>query len=137
MTKGRKGLILVAVVGLFVLAFGATALAAVDGLSTGSSMANKATGGGLEAAAIGEMGDTTVTPPLTKVLDLPALGIDRDANGRIVMDLPGLKLVGPGGGAPSKLPTTGANAGDLFAAGMAALSAGGVLARRVRMSLAG
>lgn len=137
MTKGRKGLILVAIVGLFVLAFGATALAEV-GLSTGSSMANKATEGGLEAAAIGEMGDTTVTPPLTKVLDLPALNVDRDANGRIVMDLPGLKLVGPGGkGAPSKLPVTGANAGDLFAAGMAALAAGGVLARRVRMSLAG
>jgi LPXTG-motif cell wall-anchored protein len=141
MKKGTKGAILLALVGMFVLALTVGASAAVSGLSTGMNSADKATGGGLEAAAVGTLGDTTTTPPFTKVLDLPALNVDRDAMGRIVMDLPGLKLVSrphgaAGAGAPAKLPKTGANVGDLFAAGMAALSTGGVLARRLKLSLA-
>jgi LPXTG-motif cell wall-anchored protein len=131
---------LLLLVGLFVLAFGAGAMAQV---MPGGNMANKATGGGLEGAAIGKLGDTTVTPPLSPLLNLPALHIDQDAEGRVVMDLPGLKLVGKPKGAPaapgrgpSKLPKTGANVGDIFALGMAALSGGGILVRRVKLSLA-
>lgn len=147
MTKGRKGLVLLALVGVFVLAFGAAAFAAgtVD-LGPGMGSANKATGGGLEAAAIGELGNTEHGPVVKSLLDLPALNVGEDAQGRVIMDLPGLKLVGkakgaaapaPGKpGAPGKLPRTGANVGDLAAMGMAALSAGGVLARRLRLSLA-
>ena len=138
MTKARKGLMLLAMVGVLVVAFAAAALA--NGMP-GDNMANEATGGGLEAAAIGTMGDTTVTPPMTDLLDLPALNVQEDAEGRVVMDLPGLLLVGPakgaGAGEPSKLPTTGVNVGDMFALGMAALSGGGVLARRLRLSVAG
>jgi LPXTG-motif cell wall-anchored protein len=146
MTKGYRGILILALVGLFVLMLGAAALA--NGGLPGMGTANGATGGGLEAAAIGELGDTTVTPPLEKLLDLPALHADCDAEGRVVMDLPALKLVGKPGTAacgpkaapaagPSRLPKTGANVGDIFAAGMAALSGGGVLVRRLRFSLAG
>lgn len=120
-----------------------TAAVAQSSMGPGMGSANKATGGGLEAAAIGQMGDTTVTPPLTPVLDLPALNIDEDAEGRIVMDLPGLKLVGkpkarpaPAPGPAGKLPKTGVNVGDLAAAGMAALAAGGILRRRLALRLA-
>ena len=133
MSKGRKGLILSALVALFVLGLGLSAFAAD---MPGGSMANKATGGGLEGAAIGQMGDTTVTPPLHDLLDLPALNIQEDANGRVVMDLPGLKLVGKGkGGRPGKLPTTGVNTGDFAALGAAVLAAGFVLLRKVRLAL--
>lgn len=140
MRKSYRGIILLGLVGLMVLGLGTVALAN-GALGPGMKTANEATGGGLEAAAIGELGDTTVTPPFEKVLDLPALNVDRDAEGRIIMDLPGLKLVGPAKGAkaappPGKLPVTGANVGDIFALGMAALSGGGLLARRLRLSLA-
>lgn len=40
----------------------------------------------------GEVCDTNL-----QLLDLPALKIDTDAEGRVVMDLPALKLVGPAG----------------------------------------
>src|SRR5689334_11682352 len=120
MTKGRRGLVLLGLVAMFVLALAASAFAQT---MPGGSMANKATGGGLEAAAIGKMGDTTVTPPVTPLLNLPALNMGRDAEGRVVLDLPGLKLVGKAKGAapaaPSHLPKTGVNVSDLLALGMA------------------
>ena len=131
--------VLVALVGALVLAFGGAAFAQLD--LPGMGQADDATGGGLEAPALGELGDTSHGPCEEDVFDLPALNACRDAEGRIIMDLPGLKLVSPPeGGAPegpSKLPTTGANVGDIAALGMAALASGGVLLRRMRLALAG
>jgi LPXTG-motif cell wall-anchored protein len=69
-----------------------------------------------------------------ELLNLPALDSCRDAEGRVIMDLPALKLVGPA--APKALPATGVNAGDFAAMGGAALAAGAVLLRRVRLAIA-
>jgi len=168
MTSKYRALVVTALAGAMVLALGASAFAqtgfdstqsggTVD-LGPGMGTANRATGGGLEAAAIGELGDASHGPCVRDVLDLPALNACEDAQGRIVMDLPALKLVGPAKaraagpdadrpgpgtpgrhgtrGAPDRLPTTGVNVGDLMALGMAALSGGGVLLRRLRLSLA-
>lgn len=92
--------------------------------------------GGLEAPAVGTLGNTEHGPCVEQLLDLPALNSCRDAEGRVIMDLPALKLVGPAAGKPRKLPVTGVNAGDLAAIGAAVLAGGMVLLRRVRMALA-
>jgi LPXTG-motif cell wall-anchored protein len=81
-----------------------------------------------------------------RLLDLPALDACRTADGRVIMDLPALKLVEPKGldkevtpvpdDGPGRLPKTGANARDLAAIGLAALAGGGVLVRRLRLAAA-
>lgn len=89
--------------------------------------------GGIDAAAIGELGDTDHGECVKDVIDLPALNACEDANGRIIMDLPALKLVGPGGSkGTDALPETGANVGDIFALGAAAAGAGALAIRRLR-----
>ena len=100
----------------------------------GMGSANAATGGGLTAPALGDLGDTSHGPCVQQLLNVPALNSCRDANGKVIMDLPALTLVGPA--APKKLPATGANTGDIAAMGAAALAAGFVLLRRVRLALA-
>jgi LPXTG-motif cell wall-anchored protein len=97
--------------------------------------ANNATGG-LIAPALGNLGDTSHGPCVQQLLNMPALNSCRDANGKVIMDLPALTLVGPAAAAPRRLPTTGANTGDIAAVGAAALAAGIVLLRRMRLSLA-
>lgn len=99
----------------------------------GMGTASKNTGG-LEAPAVGELGDTHHGPCVEKLLNMPAIDSCRDAEGRVIMDLPALLLVGPA--APKKLPTTGVNVGDFAALGGAVLAAGFVLLRRVRLALA-
>lgn len=164
MTRRYRALVVTALAGLMVLALGASAFAqSFDSTQTGGTSglgelpgmtsANRATGGGLEAAAIGELGNASHGPCVRDLLDLPALNACEDAHGRVIMDLPALKLVGPAkaradaptpgrpgpgrpGAGPRTLPTTGVNAGDMLALGMAALSSGGVLLRRLRLSLA-
>ncbi len=123
-------------------------------LGPGTGIADDATDGGLKAAAVGELGDAEHGPCVKDLMDLPALRACEDAHGRAVLDLPALKLVGPTkkhhekvhapkrhahghGHAPRRLPTTGVNVGDMLAMGMAALSGGGVLLRRLRLSFAG
>ena len=96
--------------------------------------ANSATGG-LIAPALGNLGDTSHGPCVQQLLNMPALNSCRDANGKVIMDLPALTLVGPAN-APKRLPATGANTGDIAAIGAAALAAGFVLLRRVRLALA-
>ena len=95
--------------------------------------ANSSTGG-LIAPALGNLGDTSHGPCVQQLLNMPALNSCRDANGKVIMDLPALTLVGPA--APKRLPATGANTGDIAAIGAAALAAGFVLLRRVRLALA-
>ena len=99
----------------------------------GMGSANSSTGG-LIAPALGNLGDTSHGPCVQQLLNMPALNSCRDANGKVIMDLPALTLVGPA--APKKLPATGANTGDIAAIGAAALAAGFVLLRRVRLALA-
>lgn len=129
MSKKVRVLMVAGIAAIFGLAFGGSALAQVGDLpgmgTTGM--------GGLEAPALGELGDTTHGPCVKDLLDLPAVGACEDAAGRVIMDLPALKLVGP---TPQKLPETGANVGDFAAMGAAALAGGAALIRRVRMALA-
>jgi hypothetical protein len=107
------------------LAFGGSALAQVEDMPGL---------GGLEAPALGELGNTEHGPCVKDLIDLPAVGACEDAAGRVIMDLPALKLVGPA--APKKLPVTGVNVGDLAAMGAAALAGGAMLIRRVRLAMA-
>lgn len=141
-TKVRT-LIVAALVGLFGLGWAGAAMAQIADMPGGGT-ANDAVGGGLEAPAVGELGDTSHGPCVETLLDLPAIGACEDAEGRVVMDLPALKLVGPRDKgpehpvphAPTRLPVTGVNAGDLAALGFAALTGGGVIIRRLRLAVA-
>ena len=109
-------------------------------LGPGTGAADKATGG-LIAPALNSLGNTEHGPCVQQLLDLPALNSCKDAQGRVIMDLPGLTLVGPPEAkkapAPSRaLPHTGVNVGDFAAIGLAALAGGAVLLRRMRLSFA-
>ena len=130
MSKKIKGLLIAGLVAVFGLAFGGSALAQLGDMP-GMGASNT---GGLEAPAVGELGDTEHGPCVEDLLNLPALDSCRDAEGRIIMDLPALKLVSPR--APSALPATGLNTEDFAAIGAVALAAGAVLLRRVRLALA-
>ena len=113
------------------LAFAGSAAAQLSNLPGMSTAPNT---GGLKAPAVGTLGNTDHGPCVEQLLNIPALNSCRDAQGRVIMDLPALQLVGPA--APKKLPATGANAGDFAAIGAAALAGGFVLLRRVRPALA-
>jgi LPXTG-motif cell wall-anchored protein len=142
----RMAVVAFAAAALVLVGAGAASAQGVD-LGPGLSTANNATGGGLEAAAVGQMGNTQFDEAsAVPVLDLPALNVDQDAQGRIRMDLPGLTLFGPSkaaappvappaapGPGPA-LPKTGVSVVDVLAMGMAALTSGGLLVRRLRLS---
>jgi len=132
MTK-LKMLVVAALVATIGLAFVGSAHAQVPDLpGMGTAKANT---GGLEAPAVGTLGNTDHGPCVEQLLNLPALNSCRDAAGHVIMDLPALKLVSPAS-APNKLPTTGVNTGDFAALGAAVLAAGFVLLRKVRLALA-
>ena len=128
MSKVRM-LVVAAFIAVFGLGFGGSALAQLDDLPGMDTAAENT--GGLEAPAVGELGDTDHGPCVEELLNVPAVDSCRDAEGRVIMDLPALKLVGP-----RELPETGVNVGDFAAMGGAALAAGAVLLRRVRLALA-
>jgi LPXTG-motif cell wall-anchored protein len=132
MSKKVRVLLVTAVAVVFGLAFGGSALAQAPDLP-GMDTAGL---GGLEAPAVGELGNTEHGPCVEELLNMPAIDSCRDAQGRVIMDLPALKLVGPPAAAPKRLPETGANVGDFAALGAAALAGGAALARRVRLALA-
>ncbi len=129
MSKKLK-LLVVAAIATLGFGLGASAFAQVPDLP---GMGTTGTGG-LTAPAVGSLGDTSHGPCVEQLLDQPALNACRDANGKVIMDLPALQLVGPA--APKKLPATGMNAGDFAAIGAAALAFGAVILRRVRPALA-
>ncbi len=131
MSKKIKGLLIAGLVAVFGLAFGGAALAGGPIGDLPGMDAAGANTGGLEAPAVGELGDASHGPCVEDLLDIPALGACRDAEGRIIMDLPALKLV-----SPRALPATGLNTEDFAAIGAVALAAGAVLLRRVRLALA-
>lgn len=105
-----------------------------------------AAGPALAQAGAPGLGDDPEDECAEQLLDLPALNACETADGRVVMDLPALKLVEPKGldkevtpepdDGPGGLPKTGANARDLAAIGLAALAGGGVLVRRLRLAAA-
>ena len=134
-----KVLLVSSAAALLAVAFGGSALAQ---LGPGTGAADRATGG-LIGPALNDLGNTEHGPCVQQLLDLPALNSCRDAQGRVIMDLPGLTLVGPPSPAPKRapvarraLPRTGVNVGDMAAFGLAALAGGAVLLRRMRLSFA-
>ena len=132
MSKKLKATLIATIAVVFGGLFVGQAFAQVGNLPA-MGTANSSTGG-LIAPALGNLGDTSHGPCVQQLLNMPALNSCRDANGKVIMDLPALTLVGPA--APKKLPATGANTGDIAAIGAAALAAGFVLLRRVRLALA-
>jgi LPXTG-motif cell wall-anchored protein len=136
-----KVLLVSSAAAILAISLGGSALAQ---LGPGTGAADRATGG-LIGPAINELGNTEHGPCVQQLLDLPALNSCRDAQGRVIMDLPGLTLVGPPSPAPRRapvagphraLPRTGVNVGDLAAIGLAALAGGAVLLRRMRLAFA-
>jgi LPXTG-motif cell wall-anchored protein len=133
MSKKIKVALVASVAAVLGLTFAGTASAQIGDLpGMGTAGANT---GGLEAPAVGELGDTSHGPCVEELLNMPAIDSCRDAQGRVIMDLPALKLVGPAE-APKRLPATGVNVGDFAAMGGAVLAAGFALLRRVRVALA-
>jgi len=140
MSLRLKVLLVGAAAAILAVGLGASAFAQ---LGPGTGTADKATGG-LIAPALNSLGNTEHGPCVQQLLDLPALNSCRDAEGHVIMDLPGLTLVGPPAAkakpapaAPSRaLPRTGVNVGDFAAVGLAALAGGAVLLRRMRLSFA-
>lgn len=154
MRSRTKIFMIVALVGAFVLAFGGAAFAQFDDLPGGGTVsaeeqeAREDSDGGVDGPAVGvgnhepECTDADEELPV----DVPAVDGCTTPDGRTILDLPGVKVVSPSEpgdepaaparpDAPSELPVTGVNVGDFLALGMAALSGGGVLLRRLRLSL--
>ena len=131
MSKRFRVIVVAGLVAAFGFAFGGAAMAQLPDLpgmdSTGV--------GGLEAPAVGELGASGHGPCVGELLNLPALDACVDEGGRVIMDLPARKLVGPAD-QPEELPVTGVNAGTLAAMGGAAFAAGAALLRRVRLAVA-
>jgi LPXTG-motif cell wall-anchored protein len=76
-----------------------------------------------------------------EVMDLPALNVCKDAQGRHLLDLPAIGVLReplpaakPATGT-GKLPKTGMHTEDFMAIGGAALAAGFVLLRRLRLAV--
>ena len=78
---------------------------------------------------------------VTEVMNLPALNVCKDAQGRNILELPAIgELREPATPAPAKgggsLPKTGMHTEDFAAIGLAALAGGAVLVRRMRLAVA-
>jgi LPXTG-motif cell wall-anchored protein len=78
---------------------------------------------------------------VTEVMNLPALNVCKDAQGRNILELPAIgELREPSTPAPAKsggtLPKTGMHTEDFAAIGLAALAGGAVLVRRMRLAVA-
>ncbi|MGH2758257.1 MAG: hypothetical protein ACRDKJ_01710 [Actinomycetota bacterium] len=130
MSKKIRVLLVTGFAVLFGLGLSGSAFALFPEMPGGDPEAN----GGIQAPAVNELGNDEHSGCVRDLLDLPAIEACEDAEGRVVMDLPALNLVGPE--APKKLPVTGVNVGDLAAIGSATLAAGFALTRRVRAALA-
>ena len=76
------------------------------------------------------------------VMDLPALNVCKDAQGRHILDLPAIGALRepatpkPAPAGDKKLPKTGVDVEDFAAIGLAALAGGAVLLRRLRLAVA-
>lgn len=100
------------------------------------------------AGAASAQGDLPLDAPedcVENVMDLPALNVCKDAQGRHILDLPAIGPLrepapaatpAPAPAADRKLPKTGMNVEDFAAIGLAALAGGAVLLRRLRLAVA-
>ena len=74
-----------------------------------------------------------------EVMDLPALNVCKDANGRHILELPAIgELREPATPKPASggsLPHTGMHTEDFAAIGLAAVAGGAVLLRRLRLAV--
>jgi len=76
-----------------------------------------------------------------EVMDLPALNVCKDAQGRHLLDLPAIGVLRepatpkPATGGTGKLPKTGMHTEDFMALGGAVMAAGFVLLRRLRLAV--
>jgi LPXTG-motif cell wall-anchored protein len=99
---------------------------------------------GSASAQPGENGVPIDAPEdcVENVMDLPALNVCKDAQGRHLLDLPAIGTLreplpakAPTTGGTGKLPKTGMHTEDFMAIGGAALAAGFVLLRRLRLAV--
>jgi LPXTG-motif cell wall-anchored protein len=96
------------------------------------------------AASAGAGGDLPLDAHedcVENVMDLPALNVCKDAQGRHILDLPAvgaLREPAPAAApkADRKLPKTGLAVEDFAAIGLAAMAGGAVLLRRLRLAVA-
>jgi LPXTG-motif cell wall-anchored protein len=100
-------------------------------------------GGSALAQAAGDLPLDAHEDCVENVMDLPALNVCKDAQGRHILDLPAigaLREPAPAAAAPAPrggaLPKTGVNTADFAAIGFAALAGGAVLLRRLRLAVA-
>lgn len=101
---------------------------------------------GLAGSASAQTGDLPLDAHedcVENVMDLPALNVCKDAQGRHILDLPAIgALREPATPKPApatadrKLPKTGVDVEDFAAIGLAALAGGAVLLRRLRLAVA-
>jgi LPXTG-motif cell wall-anchored protein len=90
-------------------------------------------------------GDLPLDAPedcVENVMDLPALNVCKDAQGRHILDLPAIGPLreplpekAPVTGGDKQLPKTGLHTEDFAAIGLAALAGGAVLMRRLRLAV--
>jgi len=100
-------------------------------------------GWGMAGSALAQSGDDLpIDAPedcVENVMDLPALNVCKDAQGRHILNLPAIgSLREPATPKPATggtLPKTGLHTEDFAAIGMAALAGGAVLLRRLRLAV--
>jgi LPXTG-motif cell wall-anchored protein len=100
-------------------------------------------GWGMAGSALAQSDDLPLDASedcVENVMDLPALNVCKDAQGRHILNLPAignLREPAPATSAPTRgaLPKTGLEVEDFAAIGMAALAGGAVLLRRLRLAV--
>ena len=97
-------------------------------------------GGSALAQAGGDLPADAHEDCVENVMDLPALNVCKDAQGRHILDLPAIGALRepapPAAEAPrGSLPKTGVDTADFAAIGFAALAGGAVLLRRLRLAV--
>ena len=100
-------------------------------------------GWGMAGSALAQSDDLPLDASedcVENVMDLPALNVCKDAQGRHILNLPAignLREPAPAPAAPTRgaLPKTGLEVEDFAAIGMAALAGGAVLLRRLRLAV--
>jgi LPXTG-motif cell wall-anchored protein len=100
-------------------------------------------GWGMAGSALAQSNDLPLDAPedcVENVMDLPALNVCKDAQGRHILNLPAIgSLREPATPQPApargSLPKTGLHTEDFAAIGMAALAGGAVLLRRLRLAV--